>query len=316
MSIDTSSVASSDAIGASSSPFPSANTLRVAACEYPVELLPDFAAWEAKQERLTAQAAAAGAELLVFPEYGSMELTGLLPEAERADLHAGLRGIQQWREAFVESHRERAKRHGVTILSASFPVREEDGTFRNRAWLCTPDGRVRHQDKVQMTRFERESWDIAGGRELRVFDIPGAKVGVLICYDSEFPLLARMLVEKGAQVLLAPSCTDTEAGWHRVMLSCRARALEQQCFVAQAPLSGEAPWSPAIDVNTGKAGAFAPVDHGFPPDGVLALGAPPETAPWLIVDLPLARLASVRRHGQVRNFADWPGQEGVGVVRG
>jgi predicted amidohydrolase len=95
------------------------------------------------------------------------------------------------------------------------------------------------------------------------------------------------------------------------MLSCRARALEQQCLVVQAPTAGEAPWSPALDINTGKAGIFGPVDIGFPDDGVIACGAPAETAPWLIADLPIARLASVRRHGQVRNFADWPEQEGV-----
>jgi predicted amidohydrolase len=136
-------------------------------------------------------------------------------------------------------------------------------------------------------------------------------VGVLICYDSEFPLLARRLCENGADILLVPSCTDTAAGYHRVMLSSRARALEQQCFAVQAHTAGEAPWSPALDINTGRAGVFGPVDTGFADDGVIASGAPPGTAPWLIAGLPLARIASVRRHGQVKNFADWPESENV-----
>lgn len=291
------------------------STLTVAACEYPVEELASFAAFEAKLDRLCRQAAAAGAGLLVFPEYASLELSSFLPTEVRGDLHAGLRGMQPLLPAWLEAHRRIAAELGVSILTGSWPVEEPDGSFRNRAWLCAPDGRTRHQDKIQMTRFESESWGISGGRDLRLMELPcGARIGVLICYDSEFPLLARRMVEAGARVLLVPSCTDTDAGFHRVMLSCRARALEQQCFVVQAPLAGEAPWSPAIDVNTGVAGVFAPVDIGFPSDGVLASGAPASTAPWLITELPLARLDSVRRHGQVRNYLDWPGQEDARVA--
>lgn len=282
-------------------------TLRVAACEYPIDRPASWAAWEGKLRALCVAAAGLGAGLLVFPEYAGMELAALLPEEDGADLERSIRGLQPLREAYLAAHRELAVELGVTILAGSFPW-ESGGVFVNRAWLCTPDGRTREQDKVVMTRFERELWHIHPGDKLRVFDIPGVRVGVLICYDSEFPLLARQLCEAGADVLLVPSCTDTEAGYHRVMLSCRARALEQQCFVVQSPTSGAAEWSPALDVNTGKAGVFTPVDITFPNDGVLACGAPAETAPWLIADLPLARLASVRRHGQVRNAADWPEQ--------
>lgn len=281
------------------------STLRVAACEYPVEFLSSLEEWQAKLRRICTAAASQGATLLVFPEYAAVELTGLLPPQVIDDLPESLRALQPIRDEFLAAHRALAQELNVTILAGTFPW-EVDGRFVNRAWLCTPDGAARHQDKIMMTRFERESWGVTGGDRLEVFEIPGAKVGVLICYDSEFPLLARQLVENGAEVLLVPSCTDTEAGFHRVEISCRARALEQQCFVVQAPTAGRADWSPALDVSTGRAGVFTPVDIGFPDDGVLAQGAPPESAPCLIADLPLARLASVRRHGQVTNFADWP----------
>jgi len=278
-------------------------SIRIAACEYPVEFLSSFDAWREKLRRLCTAAVSHGATLLVFPEYAAVELTALLPPEVRADLPGSLRALQPMRDDFHAAHRALAQELNVTILAGSFPW-EVDGRFVNRAWLCTLDGQTRHQDKVMMTRFERESWGITGGNKLEVFDIPGARIGVLICYDSEFPLLARQLVENGADVLLVPSCTDTEAGFHRVEISCRARALEQQCFVVQAPTAGTADWSPALDVNTGRAGIFTPVDIGFPDDGLLAQGA--DHSPWLIADLPLARLASVRRHGQVTNFADWP----------
>ncbi len=281
--------------------------LRLATCEYPIDHLLSWAAWEEKLRRLCTMAAGQGAVVLVFPEYAGMELASLLPEDECADLHGSIRRLQPIRDAWLAAHRALAVELGVTILAGSYPW-ECDGVFVNRAWLCTPDGRTRWQDKIIMTRFEREQWHIHPGECLQVFDIPGATVGILICYDSEFPLLARQLCESGADILLVPSCTDTHAGYHRVMLSCRARALEQQCFVVQSPTAGTAEWSPAVNVNTGKAGVYTPVDIAFPDDGVLACGAPPETAPWLIADLPLSRLASVRRHGQVRNAADWPEQ--------
>jgi predicted amidohydrolase len=285
--------------------------MKAAICQYPIDFLPSFEAWQQKLSGLCATAADAEAGLLVFPEYAAMELTALQPESVRASLHDSIAALQPCRDAFLAHHRDLASQHKVTILAGSFPWLQPDGTFTNRAWLCTPDGQTRFQDKIQMTRFERELWSIRGGRELRTFDIPGARVGILICYDSEFPLLARRLCEAGATILLVPSCTDTPAGYHRVMLSCRARALEQQCFVLQAPTAGSAPWSPALDVNTGQAAAFGPVDAGFPHDGILAITDPSSPHPWLFADLPLARIPTVRRRGQVTNFHDWPTHEGI-----
>ena len=281
----------------------------VAACEYPAGSPQSFAAWQEKVSALTAQAVAAGAELLVYPEYASMELPAFFSRDVQQNLAAQIAAMQDLREEFVGTFRCLAAEHRISILAPSFPWRLDCGRYVNRAWLCTPQGEPQFQDKLIMTRFENEEWSISPGTELKVLEIPGARVGVCICYDSEFPLLARRLVEAGAELILVPSCTDTAAGYHRVMLSCRARALENQCFVIQSPITGAAEWSPAIDVNTGQAGIFAPVDRGFPDDGVIAMGTPPETAPWLIADLPIARIGSVRRHGQVRNFADWPLQE-------
>jgi predicted amidohydrolase len=285
--------------------------MKVAACEYPVGCPATFEEWHEKVAAMTAAACARGASLLVYPEYGAMELAALFPEDIRSSLVVQLPALQNLRDRFLEVFASLSRRLNATILAPSFPWLLEDGRYVNRSWLFVPDGAPRFQDKLMMTRFEAEEWGISASDELKVFDIPGARIGICICYDSEFPLLARRQVEAGADIILVPSCTDTMAGYHRVMLSCRARALENQCFVVQSPTAGEAPWSPAIDINTGKAGFFAPVDRGFPDDGVLACGAPADTAPWLIAELPVARIASVRRHGQVKNFADWPRHEGI-----
>jgi predicted amidohydrolase len=276
--------------------------VRVAAWQYPVERLASWAAWRAKLERGIAEAAGQGAQLCVVPEYAAMELTALSPDAD--DLAAQLDALQPLLPGYLAAYAEAARRHGVAIVGGSFPERLASGEVRNRLRVHTPDGAAVVVEKLQMTRFERERWGVARGDGQVVVELDGGRLGVAICYDAEFPLVVRRLVAAGAEVIAVPSCTDTAAGYHRVRIGCQARALESQCYVVQAPLVGVAPWSIAIDENVGAAGVFAPVDRGFPDDGVVALGA--YNAPgWVIADLDLAALARVRADGQVLNHRDW-----------
>ncbi len=154
--------------------------VRFAACQYAIEL---FDGWDAYAAHLEALAAdAAGAELLLLPEYAAMTLTGLLPAGERGDLHASIAGIQPLIPRWLELSETIARRHGVYFCPGSAPVLDPDGKFRNRAFLFGPEGLLGHQDKLIMTRFEREQWDIAAGIEgLRVFNTPLGRLGILIC---------------------------------------------------------------------------------------------------------------------------------------
>ena len=140
----------------------------------------------------------------------------------------------------------------------------------NRAHLVTPTGEIGTQDKQIMTRFERETWDVASRGPLTLFDSALGKIGALICYDSEFPLLGRALAE--ADVILAPSCTEALSGYSRMWIGAMARALENESVMAMAPLVGAAAWSEAVDVNTGHGGIFGPPDKGFPETGVIRRG--------------------------------------------
>jgi predicted amidohydrolase len=133
---------------------------------------------------------------------------------------------------------------------------------------------------------------------------------VLICYDSEFPLLARAQIEAGAQLLLVPSCTDSLHGYWRVRIAAQARAIEGQCYVLQAPLVGNADWSPAIDINRGAAGIFGPPDGAFPDDGIVALGQI-DAGQWLFGEIDLARVSNLRGSGAVLNTRDWGEQPGA-----
>jgi len=285
---------------------------RVAAVQLEITRPASFAAWAERIAGCVREAADAGAGLVVFPEYGLLELTGVLDDAVAADAARALDAIGTLLPEAYGLFAGLAARTGVHILAPSAPERGDDGRLRNVARLFTPAGGVGIQEKLMMTRFERDPWWIVGGGPVRVFDTALGRLGVAICYDVEFPLIARAMVEAGAEVILAPSCTDTLAGFHRVRTGARARALEGQCVVVHAPTVGLAPWSGTLDVNRGAAGVYGPPDDGFPDSGVIAQG-PLDAGHVLVADIDRAAIAQVRADGQVLLRTHWPEQGGGGA---
>lgn len=282
---------------------------RVAAAQYPIDQLADWDAYAAKVAKWVAQAADGGAALAVFPEYGAMELASLDP-ATMGDLAGSIETVSALLPRVDALHAELAARHGMHILAASAPRKDADGRFRNTARLFAPNGRMGVQDKLVMTRFEREEWGIVGGAGLKMFETELGKLAVNICYDSEFPLLARAVVEAGAEVILVPSCTDSLHGYWRVRIGAQARALEGQCYTVQSPTVGEAAWSPAVDVNRGAAAVYGPPDRGMPADGVLAIGSE-NAAGWVFAEIDTACVADLRADGGVLNARHWTEQPGA-----
>ena len=291
-------------------PYPHRSRLTVASAQYPVERHEDWSSYERKLDRWVSEAAHHGAKLLLFPEYGPMELASLFGEEVCRSLPAQLEAMQGLLPRFLHLHELLAARYAVHIVAGSFPVAQDGGGYRNRSYLVRPDGQLDWQEKLQMTRFENELWHIGAGTELKVFDTELGIIGITICYDVEFPLFARRLAEAGASIVLAPSCTDSLAGWNRVRLGARARAMENQFYVVQSPTVGEAPWTEAIDINVGSAGVYGPVDRGFPEDGVIAEGTL-NAAQWVFAELDMVALEEVRADGQVFNFRDWDAQHHV-----
>ena len=193
---------------------------------------------------------------------------------------------------------------GVWLVPGTLPFAHE-GRVINRAPLVAPDGSIAFQDKHVMTRFEAEEWNISPGAPPAVFETEFGRIGLAICFDAEFPALVRTQVEAGAWLILAPTCTDTAHGFSRVKIAARARAMENQCFVAVAPTVGAAPWSGALDTNVGQAGIYGPVDRGFAPSGIVAEGEMNEGG-WVFADLDPAALDAVRQDGAVRTHLSWP----------
>lgn len=281
-------------------------SLRLALAQWPIGMPPTFDAFAARVRAELDGAAGQGAAIAVLPEYLALELAAIFPDDVRGDFVRSLDALQAHYDDWLALFDDAARATGMHILAGTFLVRQDNGRYRNRAWLFAPDGRRVFQDKLSLTGFERGSGVVEAGDALKTVDTSFGRIGIAICYDSEFPLYARAQCEAGARLILVPSCTDTEAGATRVRVGCMARALENQVYVAQSVTAGDAPWSPALDVNTGAAALYAPSDRGLPPDGVVARAEPGPT--WLIADIDPERLATVRQTGQVANAADWADQ--------
>ncbi|WP_284165876.1 carbon-nitrogen hydrolase family protein [Frigidibacter sp. SD6-1] len=284
--------------------------MKIAAAAYPLSWFDRFADYEAKLSAWVAEAAGAGADLLVFPEYGAMELASLGGAAVAADQEGALHEVARHRAAADVVHVRLAAEHGVHILGGSGPVFDPGapgGRPVNRATFYGPEGILGHQDKAMMTRWERDPWRMAPGEGLRLFETPIGRIGISICYDSEFPLLARVLAEAGCEILLVPSATETLAGFTRVRVGAMARALEGQMISVHAPVVGMADWCAGMEENTGRASVYGPPDRGFPPEGILAEGAL-GAAGWVYADVSLEAIAAVRADGGVLNLSHWPEQ--------
>lgn len=291
-----------------------ADTIRIAAAQYPIGAPHTMLDWQDKIEDWVAKGASTGAQLLVFPEYAAIEQAHALGVAVYSDLAATLSEVARLAGERIALHTALAARHGVHILVGSGPVRRNDGRYVNAAQLVTPSGLVGEQEKLIMTPFERD-WGITAGGPARVFDTALGKIGIAICYDCEFPLLVRAFAEAGAEIVLVPSCTERISGYHRVRTGAQARALESTIVTVQSPTVGDALWSPAVDRNEGAAGIYVPSEHGVSDDGVVAIGSLNEPQ-WVVGDVDLARLRRVRQSGEMRNFEDWRAQRGASPLAG
>ena len=279
--------------------------MKVAAAAYPLDWFDTWSAYEDKISNWVAEAAGNGAELLVFPEYGAMELASLAGREIARDLEQSLFAVAERLPAADALHQQLAAIYDVHILAASGPAQANGSRPVNRARLITPDGRIGIQDKQIMTRFESEIWKVSPGGPLTLFETDLGKIGVLICYDSEFPLFGRAFSD--ADLILVPSCTEALSGYSRVRIGAMARALENQCVTVMSSIVGPADWSEAVDINTGCGGIFGPPDQGFPATGVLSEGQLDQPG-WTFAEVDLEAISHVRTDGAVLNRRDWSEQ--------
>lgn len=277
--------------------------MTVAAAQYPITEHTDFKNWAAHTERWVADAINQKADLLLFPEYGSMELVSIFPDEIRKDLRQQVIEMDSLKEQFCSVFSELAKKYKVILVAPSFPV-IEGNKIVNRVFVFSSAGLAGYQDKFFMTRFENEEWGIeSGDKVLTLFQTSWGSFGIQICYDVEFGLGAQLLGSAGASLLLAPSCTETIRGATRVHIGARARAMENQFYTAVSQTIGNASWSPAVDINYGFAAFYSTPDKDLPEEGILSSKTPQQPG-WLLQELDFSLVEKVRNDGQVFNFKD------------
>jgi predicted amidohydrolase len=250
-------------------------------------------------EAVVASLASYGCDVALFPEFFSAPLMGLTPEL--ATLPA-MRALAGYTPTLLEAFSAMAQKHRLNIIAGSMPQLDGDELY-NVAWLCKRDGSRDAQYKLHPTPGEKRDWRMRGGERLTVFDTDFGRIGILICYDVEFPELSRLQAEQGVDILFVPFWTDSKYGYQRVRFCAQARAIENECYVVLAGSTGVLPEIESLDVQYAESAIFTPSDYGFPHDAVVTQ-ATANVETTLVADLDLHKLEPLRRNGSVRNGED------------
>ena len=239
------------------------------------------------------------ADFLVFPELFNAPLMAEFNEDNAAK---AIRKLAQYSIEIRDKMVEYAVSYNINIIAGSMPIYEDEKLY-NVAYLCRRDGTYEAQYKIHVTPAERNDWGMVGGDKVRVFETDTAKIGILICYDSEFPELSRELADQGMEILFVPFATDMHNGYNRVRVCSMARAIENECYVVISGSVGNLPKVVNMDIQYGQSAVFSPSDFAFPHNAIVSEGTP-NTENTIIADVDLNDLKHLHTHGSVRNLLD------------
>jgi predicted amidohydrolase len=251
------------------------------------------------------------AEYFVDTVSGYRSDFALFPEFFNAPLMAGnnhlsepdaIRELAKHTAEIVRQFSKLAISYNINIITGSMPE-VNDGKLYNVGHLCKRDGSVERYEKLHVTPDEAKVWGMQGGTRLKAFDTDCGRIGILICYDAEFPELSRLLAEEGMDILFIPFLTDTQNGYSRVRYCAQARAIENECYVAIAGSVGNLPKVHNMDIQFAQSMVFTPCDFAFPSNGIKA-EATPNTEMILIADVDIDLLRQLNQFGAVRNLRD------------
>ena len=278
--------------------------LRVASLQYYIRPVEQFEQFEAQVEALVNTAADYKCDLLVFPEYFTCQLLTLNRRRE-LPIHRQIRILAKLEGRIVEMFQRLAQQSGLYIVGGSLPAVDppDEETLYNECYLYSPNGNWEVQGKIHMTRFEKEEWEVSPHRKFRIFETGIGKIAINICYDVEFPELARAAAREGVYMLIVPSCTDERQGFLRVRYCSQARAIENQMYVIHSCTVGSLPQIPAVSLNYGQAAIFTPSDFAFARDGILSEGVPNQES-MVIGELDMDLIAEARENGTVLPLHD------------
>ncbi len=276
-------------------------SVRIATCQLQSRAVSGFDEFMKQIEYFVDVAADYDADFIVFPEMFTVMLLSAEPK-ELTPLEA-IETLSDYTPRIRQRLSEMALAFNINIIGGSHPTRMPDGDIHNVAYVCLRDGSIHAQEKIHPTPNEAYWWNIKGGDSIDAIPTDCGPIGVLICYDSEFPELARRLVDEGARIIFVPFCTDSRQGYMRVRYCSQARAIENQCFVVMSGNVGNLPNVANMDIQYAQSCILTPCDFPFARDGIAA-EASENVETLTISDVNLADLSWARAEGTVQNLAD------------
>lgn len=277
------------------------DTVRVATVQYQQRRVKSFDEFISLVEYFVNTVADYRADFVLFPELFSLQLLSI--EDQELSAIESIEALTKYTAPLTERLREMAIKSNINIIGGSHPTRVESGRVENISYIFLRDGSVYQQPKIHPTPNEVYWWNIEGGDKLEVIDTDCGPIGVLICYDSEFPELARHLVDQGALMLFVPFCTDERQSYLRVRYCCQARAVENQCYVVMSGNCGNLPGVANMDIQYAQSCILTPCDFPFSRDGIAA-DTTPNVETVALADLRLETLTMARNSGTVKNLKD------------
>ena len=238
-------------------------------------------------------------DFVLFPEYFNAPLMAKFNHL--GESHA-IRELAKFTDETRKRFVQLAISYNINIITGSMPELRGNDLY-NVGFLCRRDGTYETYEKIHVTPDETKSWGLSGGKIIKTFDTDCAKIGILICYDVEYPELSRIMADQGMQILFVPFLTDTQNGYSRVRICAQARAIENECYVVIAGSVGNLPRVHNMDIQYAQSGVFSPCDFAFPTDGKCA-EATPNTEMILVSDVNLDLLTELHTYGSVRNLKD------------
>lgn len=277
------------------------SSVRVATVQFQMRGIERIDEFEEQVEYWIDVASDYNSDFIVFPELYTLELLSI--EKRKLAPAEAIKKIAPYIERYCEFMERMAVSYNINIIGGSHPTEMENGEIHNICYVFLRDGSTHTQEKLHPTPSERRWWNIKGGNGANVIQTDCGPIGVMICYDSEFPELARHLVNQGALLLFVPFCTDERRGYLRVRYCCQARAVENQCYVVTSGVVGNLPNVEVMDIHYAESAILTPSDFPFARDGVAADTAP-NTETIALADLSLDDLLTSRQSGAVQNLKD------------
>lgn len=276
-------------------------SVRVATVQFQMRRVESEAQFQNQLEYFIDIASDYDADFVVFPELVTLALLSATERKMRPE--EAIDHMTDYTERYKQFMQHMAISYDINIIGGSHPTKMDDGDIHNVSYIFLRDGAVHAQEKLHPTPGERYWWNIKGGDSLKTIQTDCGPIGVLVCYDAEFPETSRHLIDQGALIVFVPFCTDERQSYLRVRYCSQALAVQNQCFVVMSGTVGNIPDVENMDINYAESCILTPCDFPFARDGIAAI-AQANTETIAFADLQVENLMASRQGGAVQHLKD------------